>query len=199
MPRFACTSSFAHSGISVALRHQHVLCFMTEHTEPFELSLRLWKHKSPSEMSLFQTRFSRVLHCFIWFRVIHWNHKTVIVEVPLVTKYRNKYKVCFHWIATKTNSLLFYSSLLIIIIWSTFQLWHYKWRDIHIVYNWLAASVSLQNMTHSACDTDLLRTEIHESVTGCCLSVFGGSGCSSGSSLSLIAIYWSKWRVIVRS
>lgn len=78
--------------------------------------------------------------CFIWFRVIHLNHKTVIVEVPLVTKYRNKCKVCFHWIATKTNSLLFYSSLLIISMWSTFQLWHYRWRDIHIVYNLLAAT-----------------------------------------------------------
>lgn len=96
--------------------------------------------RRPSEMSLFQIRFSWVLHCFVWFRVINLNHKTVIFEVPLVTKYRNKCKVFFHWIATKTNSLLFNSSLLIISMWSTFQLWHYRWRDIHIVYNLLAAT-----------------------------------------------------------
>lgn len=47
--------------------------------------------RRPSEMSLFQIRFSWVLHCFVWFRVINLNHKTVIFEVPLVTKYRKKY------------------------------------------------------------------------------------------------------------
>lgn len=76
--------------------------------------------RRPSEMSLFQIRFSWVLHCFVWFRVINLNHKTVIFEVPLVTKYRIKCKVCFHP--------------------STFQLWHCRWRDIHIVYNLLAAT-----------------------------------------------------------
>lgn len=45
--------------------------------------------RRPSEMSLFQIRFSWVLHCFVWFRVINLNHKTVIFEVPLVTNYHN--------------------------------------------------------------------------------------------------------------
>lgn len=117
MPRFACTSRFAHSGNSVAL------CCIAEHTELFEISLRLWNYKSPSEMSLFQIRFSGVLRCFILFRVLHLNNETV-VEVPLVTKYRNKYKICFNCLATKTNSLL-YCSLLVI---STDP--HLKWDII---------------------------------------------------------------------